>query len=59
MAYIKESLTKSGEKRYQAQVRLTSLRPVVGAFSQKKDATAFVRRIEVDSELSRMYVQMA
>jgi integrase len=53
MAYIKESLTKSGEKRYQAQVRLNGLRPIVRTFSRKKDATAFVRRVEGDSELSR------
>ncbi len=53
MAYIKEYLTKSGEKRYQAQVRLKGLRPIVRTFSRKKDATAFVRHVEGDSELSR------
>lgn len=53
MAYIKESRTKSGEKRYQTQVRLKGLKPIVRTFRLKKDAVAFVRKVEGDSELSR------
>ena len=53
MAYIKESLTNKGEKRYQVQIRLKELHPIVRTFKRKKDASAFARTVEGDTELAR------
>ncbi len=47
------SIRKLPSGNYQVQIRITGLTPVTRTFSKKKDATAFVKTVEGDSELQR------
>ncbi|OOZ41713.1 tyrosine-type recombinase/integrase, partial [Solemya elarraichensis gill symbiont] len=47
------SIRKKPNGKYEVQVRSSGLRPVSRTFSKMKDAKAFIREIEGDSELAR------
>lgn len=47
------SIRKLQSGNYQVQIRITGLPPVSKSFSKKKDATAFVKAVEGDTELLR------
>lgn len=47
------SIRKLKSGNYQVQIRLVGLPPVAKTFSKKKDATAFIKQVEGDTELQR------